>query len=176
MMKEEVITMIKSCSNCMNDKPFFGGNCGDCSNFSNWKLKDCLPCIEQWGEQIKIYEHQIEILQEQVEQLKNSEFEKNEKMSTKPELFYYEERCLKLEDAYKDVFVKNRILNELQTKEQRAYKSLFNSYRMLNRVQQEMVEDLQKAKKIIISILKMVGEENLNNDVIKNAKQFCDKI
>jgi ubiquinone biosynthesis protein COQ9 len=47
---------------------------------------------------------------------------------------------------------------------------------MLNRVQQEMVEDLQKAKKIINSILKMVGEENFNNDVIKNAKQFCDKI
>lgn len=175
-MEGKEVKMIQSCANCMNDKPFLGGNCGDCSDFSKWELKDCLPCIEQWGEQIRTYEHQIEILQVQVEQLKNSKFEKNEKMTTKPEDSYYEERYLKLEKAYRDVFVKNRILNELQTKEQRAYQSLFNSYRMLNRVQQEMVEDLQKAKKIINSILKMVGEENFNNDVIKNAKQFCDKI
>jgi hypothetical protein len=175
-MEGKEVKMIQSCANCMNDKPFFGGNCGDCSDFSNWELKDCLPCIEQWGEQIRIYEHQIEKLQEEVEQLKNSKFEKNEKMTTKPEDPYYRERYSKLENAYINVFEKNRILNELQTKEQRAYKSLFNSYRMLNRVQQDMVEDLQKAKKIIISILKMVGEENFNNDVIKNAKQFCDKI
>lgn len=175
-MEGKEVKMIQSCANCMNDKPFFGGNCGDCSDFSKWELKDCLPCIEQWGEQIRIYKHQIEILQKRVEQLKNSKFEENEKMTTKPEDPYYRERYLKLENDYRDVFVKNRILNELQTKEQKDYQSLFNSYRMLNRVQQAMVEDLQKAKRIIISILEMVGEENFNNDVIKNAKQFCDKI
>ena len=98
-MEGKEVKMIQSCANCMNDKPFFGGNCGDCVNFSKWELKDCLPCIEQWGEQIRIYEHQIEILQEQVEQLKNSKFEKNEKMSTKPEDPYYKERYLKLENA-----------------------------------------------------------------------------
>lgn len=175
-MKGKEVKMIQSCANCMNDKPFFGGNCGDCSNFSKWKLKDCLPCIEQWDEQIRIYKQQIEILKQQVEQLENSKFEKNEKMNTKPEDPYYKERYLKLENAYREVFEKNWILNELQKKERRGYQSLFNSYQMLNWAQQEMVEDLQKAKKIIISILKMVGEENFNNDVIKNAKQFCDKI
>lgn len=174
-MEGKEIKMIQSCANCMNDKPFFGGNCGDCDNFSKWELKDCLSCIEQWSEQIKIYKKQIETLEKQVEQL-NSKFEKNEKMSTKPEDPYFMERYLKLEDAYREAFEKNWRLNELQKKEQRAYQSLFNSYQMLNKVQQEMVEDLQKAKKIINSILKMVGEENFNNDVIKNAKQFCDKI
>ena len=175
-MEGKEVKMIQSCANCMNDKPFFGGNCGDCVNFSKWELKDCLPCIEQWGEQIRIYEHQIEILQEQVEQLKNSKLKKNEKMSTKPEDPYYKERYLKLENAYREICEKNWRLNELQTKERRDYQILFSGYKMLNRVQQETVEDLQKAKKIIISILKMVGEENFNNDVIKNAKQFCDKI
>ena len=97
-------------------------------------------------------------------------------MSTKPEDPYYRERYLNLENAYREIYEKNWRLNELQTKERRDYQILFSGYKMLNRVQQATVEDLQKAKKIIISILEMVGEENFNNDVIKNAKQFCDKI
>ena len=43
-MEGKEVKMIQSCANCMNDKPFLGGNCGDCINFSKkeWHFTDSI--------------------------------------------------------------------------------------------------------------------------------------